>query len=438
MRSSTMITDRAAQAAKAGDWLNDTSVPGLALRVTPGGVKTFVYRYRINGRQHLIKIGRYGDSPGQWSVKAARAKAKVWAGRVEEGQDPAGRRDAKTLSDLATFYLEEYAPAAGLKERTISDARAVLQPMLVWAGGRRVHGITPKDIRRAHSEARQRKPRPVSEKTLRKRAKAGVPDVPLAPTICQANRLLTALSKMFALAVEEEWCETNPCRGVNKYKVSRRIRYLEEEEVGRLLAACDAYPNQSAANAIRLLLFTGARLNEVLKADWKQFNLEGRVWQKPSAHTKTKIVHRVHLDGPVLDLLRAMREADPQGRFLFPAERPRRDGQETPRSDLKRPWKAICKAARITDARRHDLRRTTAALMASDGADRQTIGRVLGHTQASTTDSYVNIFHTAQSAALKRTGNRIDALRAAHRSADVSSLEEARKARAVVSEAVAS
>ncbi|WP_372784549.1 tyrosine-type recombinase/integrase [Phenylobacterium sp.] len=422
MGKRTAMTDREAQAAKPGAWLWDGNVSGFGLRVTPGGVKTFMFRYRVNGVQKFAKIGRYGENPGEKSVKDARDQAKVWAGMVANGKDPMGAREAETLTDLADFYLKDYAPARGLKPITVKAAEIVLKPMLATMGGKRVSEITPADIRRAHSEAKTRKVRPVSAKAARAaaRAKAKGEVIPLspppAPTIHQANRLLVVLSKMFSLAIEQGWRTDNPCRGVSKYKISRRERYFAEDEIGQLLAACDAYPNQNAANAIRLLLYTGARLNEALKAEWSQFDLEGSVWEKPSAHTKTKIVHRVPLSGPVHQLLSDMREANSVGRFVFPgasSAEPGKEPVERPRADLKRPWAQICKAAGIKNARRHDLRRTTASLMASAGDDRQTIGRVLGHTQAATTDSYVSVFQHAQAAAVKRVGERMAELRAA-------------------------
>lgn len=416
-RKAVAITERDVQSAKPGAWLWDGDVSGFGLRVTPGGVKTFIYRYRLDGAQKFAKIGRYGDGPGEKNVKDARDKATEWAALVVAGKDPQGRREAETLSDLAEFYLKEYAPARGLRPATVKAAEIVLKPMLESTGRKRVQEITPADIRRAHSEAKARRPQTAPVSKLRSKKEAAEiasrrRERATQPTIHQANRLLTVLSKMFALAIEQGWRSDNPCRGVRKFKISRRERYFSEPEIGTLLAACDAYANQDAANAIRLLLYTGARLNEALKAEWSQFDLEGGLWEKPSAHTKTKMVHRVPLSGPVLALLREMREAQPMGRFLFPGE-PDEKGLERPRADLKRPWAQICKAAGIKNARRHDLRRTTASIMASAGEDRQTIGRVLGHTQAATTDSYVSIFRETQSEAVRRAGERMKELRAA-------------------------
>ena len=428
------ITDREIQAAKPGAWLWDAPLPGacsLGLRVTASGVKTFIFRYRLKGQpQRFPKIGRYGEREGEFTLKAARVQALKWAAAVADGKEPNGPRDAKTLSDLAEFYLKQYGPHRGLKPATLKAAEIVLKPCLKQMGHKAIAEVTPADIRRAHAEAKVRKePPPLSDKVnastgrrrITRKRKAEIEarraEKAKEPTVHQANRLLTVLSKMFALAIEEGWRSDNPCAGVSKFKISRRERYLAEEEIGRLLAACDAYPNQGAANAIRLLLYTGARLNEALKAEWSQFDLERGVWVKPSAHTKTKRTHIVPLSGPVLALLKEMREGDPGGRYLFPGEpvlvREGEPPEVRPRADLKRPWAQICKAAGVRDARRHDLRRTTASIMASAGEDRQTIGRVLGHTQAATTDSYISIFQHAQAAAVKKAGERIQELRAA-------------------------
>lgn len=428
------ITDKEVQAAKPGEWLWDAPLPGacsLGLRVTAAGVKTFTFRYRLKGQpQRYEKIGRYGERPGEFSLKDARIQALKWAAAVAEGKEPNGPRDAKTLSDLAEFYLREYGPHRGLKPATLKAAEIVLKSCLKRIGHKSIAEITPADIRRAHAEAKARKePPPLTDKInattgrrrLTRKRKAEIEarraERSKEPTIHQANRLLTVLSKMFALAIEEGWRTDNPCSGVSKFKISRRERYFSEEEIGRLLAACDGYPNQSAANAIRLLLYTGARLNEALKAEWSQFDLERAVWVKPSAHTKTQKTHIVPLSGPVLALLKDMREEASAGRYLFPGEsivgRKGEPPEVKPRADLKRPWARICKAAGVSDARRHDLRRTTASIMASAGEDRQTIGRVLGHTQAATTDSYISIFQHAQAAAVKKAGERIQELRAA-------------------------
>jgi integrase len=206
----------------------------------------------------------------------------------------------------------------------------------------------------------------------------------------QANRLRAFLGRMFNLAIQNDWRSDNPCAGVARYKEAIRETYLSPEQVGRLLEVCDKHIDQNAADAVRLLLFTGARLREVIHAPWSQFDLEQGVWTKPSSHTKTKIRHSVHLPPQVLAMLMRMR-GQAVGPYLFPGRDP-----NSPRVDLKRPWTAITREARIEGAMLHDLRRTFATFMLSTGADAGAVGKVLGHTQASTTARYAQLLKDAQ------------------------------------------
>ena len=105
------------------------------------------------------------------------------------------------------------------------------------------------------------------------------------------------------------------CAGVERYPEEPRERWLSADEIGAFTAALDAYRDQNAANALRLLLLTGAREGEVLKADWSQFDLDRGVWTKPSHHTKEKKTEHVPLNDQALALLRTMKRGDAKGRF---------------------------------------------------------------------------------------------------------------------------
>lgn len=391
-RSSNRLTKSQVDAARPGDWLWDSGVTGFGLRVTPTGTRSFIIRYRnAAGDQKYAVIGRYPTL----TVDQARAEAQVRLAEVAKGEDPTANRKAlkaaPTLSDLADEYLGPYAASRNLKPNTVRDARGVLRIALDTLGRRKVLEITTTDIRKVHGDARR---------------DAGV---------YQANKLHAVLSKMFSLAAEIGWrTGDNPCRGIPKFPEDQRWRNLSESEVSRLLQACDEYENPNAANAVRLLLFTGARLQEALKAEWSQFDLERGLWEKPSAHTKQKRQHRLELDGPALDLLREMRTQDPMGRYLFPGEPKITDaGKVLPRAraDLKRPWGWIVREAGLENVMLHDLRRTTASFMLSGGASLSTVGKALGHTQASTTARYAHLSQDVQREALKGAGERMAALR---------------------------
>jgi integrase len=339
------------------------------------------------------------------------------------------------MADLTTAYLDDYAVTQNLRPNTISEARSLITKSLAPVRARYVADMSITDIRKLHGDTRA----------------AGIEAGHKG--VYQANRLLAFLSKMFSVAVERGWRADNPCRGVRKYPEDQRWRNLNEDEVGRLLTACDGYEaglrpilpeddaetrqrkatplpltvrsttDREAADAVRLLLFTGARLREVLHAQWSQFDLAAGLWEKPSAHTKTKRQHRLELDGPALDLLRAMATRKSHAAYLFPGSTEKRrrtapveirTGQPqgvVPRVDLKRPWKTLCEMAGLKDVQLHDLRRTTASFMLSGGASLATVGKALGHTQASTTHRYATLSATVQREGLRAAGERMAALR---------------------------
>ncbi len=398
--SATRLTKRSVEAAKAGECLSDAEVRGFRLMVTPAGTRRFVATYRrSDGRQTTVTLGSYPTL----TTEEARQLAREALSDARRGGDPAkarkDRRDAPTVNDLFDIYVGEYAGSQGLRAKTIADARSTLKVPLAALGKRKVAEVAITDIRKAHGDLRQ---------SGLERGTLGV---------YRANRALAYLSKMFSLSIERGWRTDNPCKGVRKFPEEQRWRNLSEEEVSRLLGACIEYEEVSgeedwarqAGDAIRLLLFTGARLQEVLRAEWGQFDLERGVWEKPSSHTKAKRQHWLELEGPALDLLRTMKACS-RGRLLFRGRSDLLKLHPRPRADLKRPWEWIRKRAGLEGVRLHDLRRTTASFMLSGGASLATVGKALGHTQASTTQRYAHLAPSVQREALRAAGERLAAL----------------------------
>jgi len=181
----------------------------------------------------------------------------------------------------------------------------------------------------------------------------------------------------------------------------------DARRLARLVDALNGHPNRRAANAVRLLLLTGARRGEVLAATWEQFDLAAGVWTKPSAHTKQKRAHRVPLSAPALALLLTMRaEAEAAGHgspHLFPGDAPGK-----PLGDIKNFWGSVCRRAGVAGVRLHDLRHQYASMLASAGLSLPIIGRLLGHTQAQTTARYAHLFDDPLRQATERVGALIE------------------------------
>lgn len=481
-RASVELTKRRVDDALPGGFVWDggqRGVNGLCVRVTPAGARTFLYRYRTaGGQQRFLRLGSYPAL----TVEQARDLARRKAGEVAGGGDPSkarkSLREGHSVAELAEYYLGPYAASKPLRASTVRDARDVLKRALPVIGRMKVAEVSTADIRKlrakvkadgiaeakADAEARAKALRAargaVAEAeqalaaaeagggrtaalrlVLAGRRRAEVKAARLAERAeawaqtgragtHQANRLLAVLSAMFTLA-RRDWGarSDNPCDSLQREAEDQRWRNLSDEEVGRLLDACDAYEAENAmeahargaADAVRLLLFTGARLREVLRAEWRQFDLDRGLWEKPSAHTKVKRQHRLELDGPALDLLREMAERRPHARFLFPGDpsKGRLSGGKReigpaavkPRVDLKRPWTRMVELAGLEDVRLHDLRRTTASVILSGGGSLATVGKALGHTQASTTARYAHLSPTVQREALRAAGERMVGLR---------------------------
>ena len=123
----------------------------------------------------------------------------------------------------------------------------------------------------------------------------------------RANRTIAVLSKMLSLAVNGSGAAIIRARGIERASEHKRERYLSPQEIARLSDALNQHPERISANAIRLLLLTGARRGETLSARWDQFDLSAGVWVKPSHATKQAKTHRIPLSAPALALLAEMK-----------------------------------------------------------------------------------------------------------------------------------
>ena len=365
----------------------DGSLTGFGLRVSSKGRRTYFIHARTRaGRQVKMKIGVHGTI----TAEKAREIASGELGKIAAGGNPAEeKRQAKaaeakqkaipTVEQLSDRYLTEWAEVHK-RPLSIRDDRGMIEKIIKPAlGGKRVSEVEKDDIA-----------------TLHRRMKA---------TPFRANRVLALLSKAFSLATTDwkNWtrCVENPVKGIARYDEPSRERYLSPDELSRLASALAAYPNQTTADAVRLLLLTGARRGEVLTMTWDQVDQKRGTWIKPSAHTKQKKDHSVPLWLGALAILENLQQRRKQGEpHVFPG----RSRAERPAVELKSCWLAVSKAAGITGCRVHDLRHTYASLLVNSGHSLPLIGALLGHTQAKTTQRYAHL----SDAALREAAGRVD------------------------------
>jgi integrase len=217
---------------------------------------------------------------------------------------------------------------------------------------------------------------------------------------------------MFSVTVEWGWRSDNPAHGVPRFHEDRRERWLQVEDLQRFTQALDAYPDQNAADALRLLMLTGARASEVTQSEWPQFDLQRGTWTKPSHHTKQKRIEYTPLSEPAIQLLKRMRPSVATGLLFL-------DANGKPRVSLRWHWMQVCKAAGLVEThvrkskrgtitryqptvRIHDLRHSYASHLVSAGVSLHVVGRLLGHTQPQTTARYAHL----QDSVLRDATNR--------------------------------
>jgi integrase len=224
---------------------------------------------------------------------------------------------------------------------------------------------------------------------------------PAAPY--QANRLLAVLSKMFNLA--ERWGlrpdGSNPCRHVEKFAERKRERMLSPAELARLGDALNSYDGSPyVAGAVKLLVFTGARLGEVLGLQWAWIEFERGEACLPDSKTGAKTLH---LPPPALAVLAKLPRLDGNPFVIAGAK------AGAALVNLEKPWRAIRKTAGLDDVRLHDLRHAFASVAASSGMGLPIIGKMLGHTQAATTNRYAHLASDPVKAAAAAVAGKIAA-----------------------------
>lgn len=402
-RLSDATARKALPPARGQTFIWDSEIKGFALRITARGAKSFVLDYRVNGRQRRITLGNYPD----WTVQAARASAKSMKRDIDLGQDPMGERqalrDAPTVQDLWERYAVEKLPTKAA--RTQIDERSMWEKIILpRLAKHRVADVTYNDIDELHRDITRIRQTPV-----------------------RANRVVEALRGAFNLAIRWHWRQDNPTKGVQRNPEEKRNRYLGKPELTALACALNDHAAPITANAIRLLMLTGARRGEVLNATWDMFDLNNGIWTKPSAHTKQRRIHRVPLSSPALVLLKAMR-MDAKSQFVFCGP------EGKPLVDIKRTWVSVCKKAGLVErvqkrarsgkpiiddtgapvmieqpnVRIHDLRHSFASILVSAGASLPLIGQLLGHTQVQTTQRYAHLFDQPMRDAAEAVGTVVD------------------------------
>jgi integrase len=416
----------------------DSALPGFGVRVFPSGAKSFVVWYRTDsGRKRLHTLGKYGTL----TLQQGRDLARRTLMQAKTGADPLGERQharhGETVRDLAETYLERHAKKH--KKSWKEDQRRLKKYVLPAIGARKVADVARSDVARLHTRVGDTKP-------------------------YEANRVLALLKVMFNKAAEWGLLDDgapNPAARVQAFKERSRDRWVTPAEMPALVAAIEAEPNLYIRAAFKLYLLTGLRRAELLNLRWKDVDFDRRELRLDD--TKAGRSHVVPLSAPALEILKEL-PRQLGNAYLFPGT-PRRpkDGTKDQRPkagplvNIGKPWQRIqarvwlagnpdkaaelraraeaevqrrSKHAEKSEAaadsrllalaaqevrggdvpRLHDLRRTVGSWLATSGASLPLIGKVLNHSNASTTQIYARLAEDSTRAALEQHGERMGPL----------------------------
>ncbi len=340
----------------------DTEIKGFLLEHRTSGGATFYFRYRdAAGKVRLNRIGRTDEI----SLSDARAKAHKMKQMVNEGGDPKVEHHRfRDVPTFAEFVAERYLPHAKTRKRSwLGDDSLLRNHLLPVFGAYRLNRITRSDVIAAHN------------KIMEAGYAAGT-----------ANRILVLLRFVFNCAIRWEVLPpgSNPTEGVAAFEDNgARERYLSEAEVSRLFDELETNPNRQACTIIKLLLLTGARKSEVMHARWEYVDLQRRILTVPLS--KSGKPRYIALSDAAVALFESL---------------PRQDGVPwvfyNPKTgkaldSIFCAWDTIRKRVGLPEVRIHDLRHSFASFLVNKGRSLYEVQKLLGHSNAKTTQRYAHL-----------------------------------------------
>jgi integrase len=384
----------------------DSSMPGFGCRVTPAGTRSWVFEYRPGGGRGVSTKRKTIGRVGAMHYTKARKEAEALYHRTRLGADPIGDRNreraAPTVNTLIERYMaEEVRPT--LKPSTAKLYAKYFKNHIAPALGRKqASAVDFTDVAKLH--------RAIGARGFK----------------VAANRVTALISGLYTWAAKAGQLPRglNPARDISRFKEAARTRFLSSAELVRLgetlaLAETDGLPHADttskharkpenrrtvispyAIGAIRLLLFTGCRLGEILGLKWAHVDFEHALLHLPDTKTGPRPVWVNAAALAVLDGLSRIRT----GEYVIAGNSP-----DAPRSDLARPWRQIVKHAGLEDVSLHTLRHTHGSVGAGAGIGLPLVGALLGHRVAATTMRYAHIAHDPARRASETVGAEITA-----------------------------
>ncbi|MGB3751898.1 MAG: tyrosine-type recombinase/integrase [Arcobacteraceae bacterium] len=356
----------------------DTIDTGLVLEVRATGTKTFYYRYNENGTTHQKKLsdGKSMSANEARTIIQTLKKDKVYNTPITL-QSKLQLEPNHTSITLEEFYDQFYLAYV---QKHIKSCKAnkniFINHILPSLGNIAMITVRKVDVIKYHSDM-------VNVKKL-------------APAY--ANKFLIFLSQAYKLAYEFEILQTqyNPVKGIKHFEENNeQERFLTKEESKRLLEAVKQSPNRNLQYIIPMLLLSGARISEVLKSQWKDFDEKQMLWTIPITKNGKKRVL------PLTKALHQILKEVPQSNtpYLFPSS-----VSNKPYTSIYRSWNTARTKARLEDVRIHDLRHSYASALVNAKCSLYEVQKLLGHSSIRMTQRYSHLSNETLMSAASKAG----------------------------------
>jgi integrase len=355
----------------------DSVVSGLVLEVHKNGRKTFFFRYidqRGSVRQPKICDAR------ELTVAKVRKLVLRYRGQLAMDIDPfAIKREQRNVPTLEEFVYSNYMPYVKSYKRSWDTDLSLLRGHILPALGEQYMDLVKKshilELVYQHREAHK----PSS-----------------------TNRIIILLRYIYNLALKWkiDGIKENPVQGIPLYEENnKRERFLQGDEVQRLMAALDDSRNKSLKSMVYMLLLTGARRGELLSAKWEQMDFIRKIWTVPL--TKSGKVRHIPMSDLLVEFLINLRN-DATSEYLFINE-----STGKPFTNFFWAWDSARKKANMPELRVHDLRHSFASFLVNGGRSLYEVQKILGHSQIKTTQRYAHLSNDSLVSAANEVGKQI-------------------------------
>ncbi|PTV94060.1 integrase [Rhodobacter aestuarii] len=278
---------------------------GLFVLVKPTGARLWQFKYRIDGKEKLLSIGRYPEI-GLAQARLARDEARSM---VANGRDPSAAKQERKRAELerrgVTFETQaqaflEKTRKEGLASTTLAKNEWLLAMAIADFGAKPMSEISAQMILRC----------------LRKVEAKGNYET--------AKRLRAKISAVFRYAVANGVAETDPTYALRdalvRPKAKPRAAIIDPQALGGLMRAIETYTGQRVTKiALELLALMVPRPGELRQARWEEIDLDARIWAIPAERMKMRRPHRIPLSDRAVRLLHELRELTGWTGFLLPS-----------------------------------------------------------------------------------------------------------------------